>query len=259
MNAWPMLWVLLAASAMMTGGWLWQRKTDNAGIVDVLWSTGMALAAVYYALVLPGANLSRLLVGVLGGLWGARLAMHLAARVFSEEEDGRYRNLRTRWNGNQRNFFLFFQAQAGFVVFFSIPFWIAARNPVAEWTPWKVLAILVWLTAVIGESVADRQLAAHRRDPANQRKTCRSGLWRYSRHPNYFFEFLHWFTYVLLAVGLGAGWVVAALIGPVLMLAFLYRVTGIPYTEAQALRSRGEDYAEYQRTTSPFVPLPPKH
>ena len=259
MNIGPLLWVFVAACVMMTAGWLWQKRTDNAGIVDVLWSAGMSASALYYAVVLPGASLPRMLVGVLGGLWGARLALHLARRVFSDEEDGRYRNLRKRWNGNQRNFLLFFLAQAGFVVFFSLPFWIAAHNPVSQWTLWTVLAVVVWLVAVIGESTADRQLAAHRRDPANQGKTCRSGLWRYSRHPNYFFEFLHWFTYVFLAIGLGFGWVAASLVGPLLMLAFLYRVTGIPYTEAQALRSRGEDYAEYQRTTSPFLPLPPKH
>jgi len=259
MNAWPLLWVFLAACVMMTAGWLWQKRTGNAGIVDVLWSAGMAASAIYYAIVLPGAELSRLLVGLMGGLWGARLALHLARRVFSEEEDGRYRNLRKRWNGNQFNFLLFFIAQAGFVVLFSIPFWIAAHNPAMEPTVWTALAVLVWVVAVAGESIADRQLAAHRRDPANRGKTCRRGLWRYSRHPNYFFEFLHWFAYVFLAVGMGIGWIAASLIGPAVMLAFLYRVTGIPYTEAQALRSRGEDYAEYQRTTSSFLPLPPKH
>ena len=259
MNAWPLLWVFLAACAMMMGGWLWQKRTGNAGIVDVLWSAGMSASAIYYAIVLPGTELSRLLVGLMGGLWGARLALHLARRVFSEEEDGRYRNLRKRWDGNQLNFLLFFLAQAGFVVLFSIPFWIAAHNPVMQPTIWTALAVLVWVVAVAGESIADRQLAAHRRDPANRGKTCRSGLWRYSRHPNYFFEFLHWFAYAFLAVGMGIGWVAASLVGPALMLVFLYRVTGIPYTEAQALRSRGEDYAKYQRTTSPFLPLPPKH
>ena len=170
---------------MMLGGWAWQRRTDNAGVVDVLWSAGMAASAVYYAMVLPGAALPRLLVGVMGGLWGARLALHLARRVCSEEEDGRYRNLRKRWNGNQRNFLLFFLAQALFVVVFSLPFWIAAHNPVAEWTPWTSFAVLFWVIAVTGESIADRQLAAHRGNPANRGKTYRSGLWRYSRHPNY--------------------------------------------------------------------------
>ncbi|MET0581905.1 MAG: DUF1295 domain-containing protein, partial [Pseudoxanthomonas sp.] len=85
MNAWPLLWVLLAACAMMICGWLWQRRTGNAGIVDVLWSAGMSASAMYYAVVLPGAPLPRLLVGLMGGLWGARLALHLARRVFSEQ------------------------------------------------------------------------------------------------------------------------------------------------------------------------------
>ena len=259
MHALPILWVFLGASAMMLAGWAWQRRHDNAGIVDVLWAGGMSASAVYYALVLPGAVLPRLLVALMGGVWGARLCLHLAQRVFSEEEDGRYRNMRTQWNGDQRKFLLFFFAQAGFVVVFSLPFWIAAHNPVGTWTVWTTLAVATWLIAVGGESLADRQLAAHRRNPANKGRTCRSGLWRYSRHPNYFFEFVHWFAYVFLAVGLGAGWVAASLIGPAVMLAFLYRVTGIPYTEAQALRTRGDDYAQYQRSTSAFIPLPPKH
>jgi len=259
MLTWPLWWVLTVASVMMVCGWAWQRRSDNAGVVDVLWASGMAASAIFYAAVLPGATLSRVLVGVLGGLWGARLALHLAQRVFSEDEDGRYREMRRLWNGNQRKFLLFFLAQALFVLFFSLPFWIAAHNPVPDWTVWTTLALLVWIGSVTGESIADRQLSAHRNDPANKGRTCRNGLWRYSRHPNYFFEWLHWFTYVFLSVGLGIGWVVASLTGPALMLAFLYRVTGIPYTEAQALRSRGQDYAEYQRTTSPFIPLPPKH
>ncbi len=259
MHALPILWVFLAASAMMVAGWAWQRRHDNAGIVDVLWAGGMSVSALYYALVLPGAALPRLLVALMGSVWGARLCLHLAQRVFSEEEDGRYANMRKHWNGDQGKFLWFFFAQAGFVVVFSLPFWIAAHNPVGAWTVWTTLAVATWLIAVGGESLADRQLAAHRRNPANKGRTCRSGLWRYSRHPNYFFEFVHWFAYVFLAVGLGAGWVAASLIGPAVMLGFLYRVTGIPYTEAQALRTRGDDYAQYQRTTSAFVPLPPKN
>ena len=107
-----------------------------------------------------------------------------------------------------------------------------------------------------GEAVADHQLAKFRQDPANRGQTCRVGLWAWSRHPNYFFEWMHWFAYLVLALGSARWWL--ALSGPVLMLLFLYRVSGIPWTEAQSLRSRGEDYRRYQREVSAFGPLPPK-
>ena len=175
MNAWPLLWVALAAAAVMTCGWLWQKRSGNAGVVDVLWSAGMAASAVFYAAVLPGSGLSRLLVALFGGLWGARLAVHLAQRVFSEEEDGRYANLRRLWNGNQRNFLLFFLAQALFVVLFSLPFWIAAHNPASAWSPWTTLALLVWLAAVVGEGIADRQLARTAATPPTAARPAAAG------------------------------------------------------------------------------------
>jgi steroid 5-alpha reductase family enzyme len=131
-----------------------------------------------------------------------------------------------------------------------------ARNPVAGVTPWLVGGVAVWLLSVVGEGIADRQLARFRENPANKGKTCRDGLWRYSRHPNYFFEWLHWFAYVLLAVGSPWFWLSAA--GPVVMYLFLRYVSGIPYTEAQALRSRGEDYRRYQQTTPMLFPWFPK-
>jgi steroid 5-alpha reductase family enzyme len=110
--------------------------------------------------------------------------------------------------------------------------------------------------AFAGESLADRQLSRFRQDPRNRGRVCRDGLWRYSRHPNYFFEWLHWWAYVALAAGSPLWWIAVA--GVAMMLLFLTRVTGIPPTEAQALRSRGEAYREYQRTTSAFFPWPPR-
>ena len=114
------------------------------------------------------------------------------------------------------------------------------------------------LGAIYGESVSDRQLAAWKADPANRGKTCRQGLWAVSRHPNYFFEWLHWMAYPVLGLALLgtplAAWWPITLLGPVIMLVLLLQFTGIPYTEKQAIRSRGEDYKKYQREVSKFFP-----
>lgn len=247
--------VWACAAAMMVFGWLWQRRRDNAGIVDVLWAFGVGAAAVGLAATGDGAVLPRVVVAVLGGLWGLRLALHLWRRVRGEPEDGRYRQLREHWHGSQWRFFLFFQAQALLVVLFCLPFAAVAHNPQAS-PAWAAVAVAIWLFGAGGEALADHQLARHRENPANKGKTCRSGLWRYSRHPNYFFEWTQWFAYVALAVG--SPWLPMACAGPVVMFVFLRWISGIPYTEAQALRTRGEDYRDYQRTTPMLFPWFPK-
>ena len=256
MMDWPLLGALwLTAAVMMTLGWLWQQRRSNAGIVDVLWSVGLASGAVVSAIQGQGAAAPRVLVGLFGGVWAARLAAHLWLRVRSEPEDGRYRALRERWAGNQVKWFGLFQFQALLIPLFCIPFVAAAANPAPQFVG-VVLAFLFWNASVLGESLADHQLARFRADPANRGSTCRAGLWRYSRHPNYFFECLHWFSYVALSWGgptLGYSW-----LGPALMFVFLRWISGVPYTEAQALRTRGADYREYQRTTSMLIPWPPR-
>jgi steroid 5-alpha reductase family enzyme len=257
MNAAAVVAVLWTACALaMTLGWLWQRHRDNAGIVDVIWAIGVGASAVLYAAMCDGAPWPRATLGILGGLWGTRLALHLWQRVRSEEEDGRYRNLRTHWRGHQGKFLLFFQSQALLIVLFSLPFLAVARNPTDGPTPWWGLGVLIWMGSVAGEAIADRQLARFRADPEHRGKTCRVGLWRYSRHPNYFFEWLHWFAYVALAIG--SPWYWLSWAGPVVMYVFLRWISGIPYTEKQAERTRGEDYRQYQRSTPMLIPWFPK-
>lgn len=242
----------IVAAVLQTLGWAWQRAHRNAGIVDVIWATSVGIGAVVIAALGDGALLPRITLAVLGGAWGLRLALHLARRVFGESEDGRYAHLRSLWGQSDAKWLAFFQAQALLAVLFALPFLGAARNSREEVGVTWAIAVAWWLACVAGETIADRQLARWRSDPAHRAKVCRAGLWRYSRHPNYFFEWLHWFAYVWLAVG--SPWFAVSLAGPVVMYVFLRWISGIPYTEAQALRQRGEDYREYQRTTPMLIP-----
>ena len=250
-----LLSIWLLAAVLMLLGWLWQRRRDNAGIVDVLWAFGLACSALWLALSGSGAWTARALIGALATAWGLRLAWHLWRRVRSEAEDGRYLALRQYWHGDQRKFLAFFQFQALLVVLFSLPLAAVVAHP--DPSPLQLAAAAaLWLVSVLGESLADAQLARFRADPANRGRTCDRGLWRYSRHPNYFFEWLHWCAWALAAFGGPLVWL--GLLGPVLMYLFLRFISGIPFTEQQALRTRGDDYREYQRRTPMFFPWFPK-
>lgn len=256
------LWLLAAliwigAAVLMTVVWVVQRWTRNAGLVDVAWSAGLGAAAIAAGLLSTGWGPRRALIALMGAAWGWRLAVYLWRRVRRGPEDGRYLALRTQWGTRVQAFlFWFFQFQALTVGIFALPWLVGMRRPELCFTGWDITGLAIWVIAVGGETIADAQLAAFRRYPAHAGRVCRAGLWRYSRHPNYFFEWLHWFAYVAIGLTAPAGWV--TLLGPVLMLFFLFRVTGIPATEARALETRGEDYRRYQRTTSSFFPWPPK-
>jgi steroid 5-alpha reductase family enzyme len=154
-------------------------------------------------------------------------------------------------------FFIFFQMQALFVVLFLAPM-IAAMS-IGGPIGWReIFAAVIWLIAMRGEAMADHQLAQFKADPDNKGKVCKEGLWRYSRHPNYFFEWVHWFAYLAIGATLATSIGYAALAGPVVMGVFLLFVTGIPYTEMRAVQSKGEAYRQYQRETSAFIPWFPK-
>ncbi len=250
-----LLWTWLAAAIGMGIAYAYARRRRNMGYVDVFWALGMALAAMLTAWLASGDVLVRTLVAVFGGLWGLRLFRFLWQRVRSEAEDGRYQAMRAAIGDGAPRWFAFFQLQAVVIVLFAMPFVAAASAPGTAASAGVWLACAFWLLAVGGEWLADRQLHAHRRDPAQRGRTCRRGLWAWSRHPNYFFEWLHWFAYVALAAAGPLWWL--AWIGPLAMFAFLWRVSGIPWTEAQALRSRGDDYRRYQAEVSAFFPWPP--
>jgi steroid 5-alpha reductase family enzyme len=236
--------------------WLRQRSTKNAGMVDPVWSYCVGFTAVFYAAVATGDGSTRLAVGILGGAWGIRLGTFLFFRNTGKPEDGRYRRLRDEWGAKADfNMFWFFQFQVVLAMLLSLGFLVACYRPSTPNATIFIAAILLMAVSVIGEGIADHQLSAFKKDPANRGRVCRIGLWRYSRHPNYFFECLHWPVYTILAIG--APWVALTLIPPVIMWFLLLRVSGIPMTEAQTAKSRPE-YADYIATTSPFFPWPPK-
>ncbi|MBD3265562.1 DUF1295 domain-containing protein [bacterium] len=249
---------LLAVSCLFWILYRIQKLTGDAGIVDVGWAAGLGCLALFYAFALSGDPYRRIALALLAGFWSFRLALYLLFnRVLGKEEDGRYKSIRESWQGNiQTFFFWFFQAQGLLDIILSLSFLIVALNPQPFPSYWDMAAVMLFLISITGESMADRQLARFRANPGNKGKTCRRGLWKYSRHPNYFFEWLHWWVYVFLALGSPYWWI--TLIAPALMLYFILYITGIPPTEAQAIASRGEDYKNYQQTTSAFIPWFPK-
>ncbi len=244
----------LAVCTLMLVLWLIHFPMRNAAIVDVGWAGGLALLGILYAALGDGLAVRRYLIGGMAAVWGLRLALHLLTdRILGHPEEGRYQELRRKWGTNiELKFFFFYQFQAVLCMVLAAPYYLAARNPAPElgWLEWAGLG--VWLVGVCGESMADRQLAKFKHNPANRGKTCQAGLWNYSRHPNYFFEWLIWMGFALFALMAPYGY--TGLISPALILYFLLKVTGIPATEEQALRSRGEEYRRYQETTSVFIP-----
>jgi len=256
-SVWGLLVVgAVLACTVMASLWFVQTRTRDAGIVDVAWAGLIACCGVLYGALADGDGAYRLLAGMLAGIWGFRLAGYLLVnRVLGKEEDGRYQALRRKWGDRvNRRFFWFFQFQAAFVVFFSLPFAFIAQDE-GDVAALAWIGVAVWAAGNVGTIASDRQLAQWRGDPANRGKTARKGLWSWSRHPNYFFEWVTWIGVALVATTAPWGW--TAWVVPAVLLFLLFRVTGIPATEAQALRSR-LDYEEYQRETSVFVPLPPR-
>ena len=247
------------SSLLMAAVWWVAMHIRNAGIVDIAWALGFAPLALFYRIFGDGEPVRQNLITLMVIIWSVRLGAHLWKRVMGHhpEEDSRYRELRRAVAGHEKFFFFwFFQAQALLLSVLSIPILLSNFDPRVQLGFSDVLGCAVWLVAIAGESLADRQLATFKALAANKGKVCSVGLWRYSRHPNYFFEWLIWVAFFLFVFPAPWGW--TTLFAPVLMLFFLLRVTGIPYTEQQSLRSRGDAYSEYQRTTSPFFPWFPK-
>ncbi len=247
---------LAIALLYFTVTWAVSVKINNYGLLDVAWSYGVAILAPIYALNGTGDPVRKWIMTGIGAAWSLRLGTYILLRVLRHHphEDVRYETLRAKWPG--RGMFLaFFELQAVLVVIFSLPFLFVSfglKSPVGVV---DAFGLALALFGLAGEAVADKQMKQFKNDPANKNSVCQAGLWRYSRHPNYFFESLVWWGFFIVAASASGSWLGwLTVVCPLLMLFFLFKVTGIPLTEEYAVRSKGDAYREYQRTTSAFVP-----
>jgi len=250
--------LLLALLALVALLWLWSLKRGDASVIDVFWGAGFVVAA-WIALGWGGGSPRALLLAALVTLWGGRLALHLGARNRREGEDARYAAMREERGAGFRWFSLY-----GIYLPQALGLWVIAlpiqavllSGGAAPWNGFDGLALGLWGVGFAFEAVADEQLRRFKADPANRGRVLERGLWRYSRHPNYFGECLIGWAHFGFA--LAAGWEHAwSVLSPLLLTYLLLRVTGVSPLEAH-LRAHKPGYADYAARTSPFVPRPPR-
>ena len=254
-----------AMSVAMLIGWAYQRARANGGWTDVFWSYAVGLVGAAAALAPIDAvappSLRQMLVAALVGLWSIRLGGHIAGRIQGAPEDARYAALRRRHGERfQWEMFVFLQIQAAAGGFLILTVALAAHNPASGLRLIDLVGAGLFLTAVLGEAAADAQLRRFKADRTNHGQVCRAGLWAWSRHPNYFFEWLAWVAYAVIALdlsgGYGVGWL--AWSGPAFMFYLLRYVSGVPLLEAAMVESRGAAYLAYQASVSAFFLWPAK-
>jgi steroid 5-alpha reductase family enzyme len=249
---------LAVLAAMLTVGWIVSVIYKNVTIVDSLWGLGFLLVAVITFWIGNGFAGRSLLVLLLSAIWGLRLSGYLTWRNWGKEEDHRYGKWREKSGQHFWLISLFkvFWTQALFLWVISL----VLQKAQLSLEPFRLtvldgLGTVVWTAGFVFESVADWQLARFKADPENRNRVMDQGLWAWSRHPNYFGEFLIWWGFFLIALATPGGW--WTVISPIIISVVLLKMTGVPLTES-ALKERRPGYAEYIKKTSAFFPRPPK-
>jgi steroid 5-alpha reductase family enzyme len=254
--------IALSLSILMAFAWVVQQRSGNSGWVDTIWTFSVGLVGAGSALwPVAGAapNARQWLVAALVAVWSLRLGVHIAIRTAAITDDPRYAAFAKEWGADSpRKMFVFLQNQGLGSIPLVFAIFVAARVPSDAPRLQDYLGVLILLIGILGEALADAQLKRFRENPANKGRVCDVGLWRWSRHPNYFFEWFGWLAYPVIALSPDYVWGWATLLAPVFTYWILVYVTGIPPLEQQMLRSRGARYRDYQSRTSAFFPLPPQ-
>ena len=244
---------------MMTIAWAIQRATGSSGWIDTIWSFAVGLGGIVAAIFVDGDSGRRIAAFLIIVVWSLRLGLHIAGRTRGAGEDPRYAKLIEGWGSAAAlRLWLFLQVQALAAFILVLAVYLAAANPESFPRFIDLLAIAVAVIAIGGEVIADRQLANFRKTPEAKTGVMEIGLWRYSRHPNYFFEWLGWCAWPLLAITLPLGWNWLSLLAPLLMYWLLVYVSGIPPLEQHMLASRGDKFRALQARVNAFFPGPRK-
>ncbi len=249
-------WSAIAVVAYMTAAWAVSLRLRDASVADVFWGPGFALVAIVSAAVSPPSARAALLAA-LTSVWGIRLALHIGLRARKrKEEDRRYQAMRANWGSRFPvvSLFTVFLLQGALMLVVSLP--LQAGAALGATRPLSVVdavGVAVFAVGLAFESVGDAQLARFLADPANRGRVMQTGLWRYTRHPNYFGDALVWWGLGLVGAATGAWW---SLAGPALMTFLLVRVSGVSLLEKD-IAGRRPEYVAYVRRTSAFLPLPP--
>jgi len=245
--------------AYVTALWLLSLALRNASIVDIFWGPGFVLLTWLYFALADGYEGRSILISVLVTIWGLRLSFHIARRNWSEPEDRRYQRMRERVGARfwWRSYVTVFLLQGALLWTISMPL-LAAQNAAAPdgFRIWDFLALIVWEIGFLFEAGGDWQLSRFRSDPANAGKVMNRGLWRYTRHPNYFGDAMIWWAFFVIAAHTTDGWI--TIFSPIIMTFLLVRVSGVTMLERDLKLSK-PDYAEYIRRTSAFIPWFPRN
>jgi steroid 5-alpha reductase family enzyme len=253
--------VLIAAglSVAMALAWLVQRITRSSGWVDAVWSATAGIGGLIAIPLAPGGDGGRkILLAALVALWSLRLGLHIARRTIGAGDDPRYAALQLEWGMNfsfRLFWFLQVQAVAAFILVLAV--YCAALNPLPFPGVADFVAVAIAIVALVGEAVSDAQLSAFRKQSTGKKAVCEVGLWRWSRHPNYFFEWLWWCSWPIFAFSTaGIFGFAGAFLAPVMMYWLLVHVSGIPPLEAHMLETRGDEFRALQARVNAFFPGP---
>jgi len=245
---------MIVIMVLATLTWMLSVYLKDVSIVDSIWSLMFLAAAIYYYVNLSEASIGQDIFFIVVLIWSARLAIHLTWRNWGEPEDRRYQDIRKKYSPNfaLKSFPIIFVFQAVLAIVISLPIVsvLGAESRSVEFSMIQYLALAIWLAGFLFESIADWQLSSFKNDPGNAGKVMNKGLWRFSRHPNYFGEFLIWWGFYLFAFNTAPWWII---VSPILMSWLLLKFSGVVMLE-ETIVNRRPKYQQYIESTNAFFP-----